>query len=85
MKYRSNIWFNLSNNKACQKALNLWSVAWHQRTRRPQESSIWIDNKMACKQRTLTAPDTWSCPTLVLTSVLMLRPVSPELVMFPDF
>ena len=39
----------------------------------------------ACQQRTLTPPVTWSCPTLGLTFVLMLRQVSPELVMFPDF
>ena len=39
----------------------------------------------ACQQRTLTPPDTWSCPTFGLASVLMLRPVSPELVVFPDF
>ena len=30
-------------------------------------------------------PDTWSCPTLGLASVLMLRPISPELVLFLDF
>ena len=40
---------------------------------------------MACQQRTLAPPDTWSCPTLGLASVLMLRPISPELVLFPDF
>ena len=28
----------------------------------------------------LTPPDTWSCPTLGLANVLMLRPISPELV-----
>ena len=39
----------------------------------------------ACQQRTLSPPDTWSCPTLGLASVLMLRPNSPELVLFPDF
>ena len=39
----------------------------------------------ACQQRTLTHPDTWSCPTLGLASVLMLRPMSPELVLCPDF
>ena len=33
----------------------------------------------------LTPPDTGSCPTFGLTSVLMLRPISPELVLFPDF
>ena len=39
----------------------------------------------ACQQRTLTPPDTWSCPTFGLASVLMLRPMSPELVLFLDF
>ena len=39
----------------------------------------------ACQQRTLTPPDTWSCPTLGLAIVLMLRPISPELVLFLDF
>ena len=39
----------------------------------------------ACQQRMLTPPDTWSCLTLGLASVLMLRPISPELVLFPDF
>ena len=39
----------------------------------------------ACQQRTLTPPDTWSCPTLGLVSVLMLRPISPDLVLFLDF
>ena len=39
----------------------------------------------ACQQRTLTPPDTWSCPTLGLASVLMLRPIYPELVLFLDF
>ena len=38
----------------------------------------------ACQQRTLTPPDTWSCPTLGLACVLMSRPVSPELVLSPD-
>ena len=39
----------------------------------------------ACQQRTLTPLDTWSCPTLGLAYVLMSRPISPELVLFPDF
>ena len=39
----------------------------------------------ACQQRTLTPPDTWSCPTVGLASVLKLRPISPELVLLPDF
>ena len=29
----------------------------------------------ACQQRTLTPPDTWSCPTLGLACVLMSRPI----------
>ena len=32
-----------------------------------------------------TPPDTWSCPTLGLASVLMSRPISLELVLSPDF
>ena len=40
---------------------------------------------VACQQRTLTPPDTWSCLTFGPESVLMLRPISPELVFFPDF
>ena len=39
----------------------------------------------ACQQRTLTPPDTWSCPTLGLACVLTSRPISPELVLSPDF
>ena len=39
---------------------------------------------VACLQGTLTPPVTWSCPTYGLASVLMLRPMSPELVLFPD-
>ena len=39
----------------------------------------------ACQQRTLTPPDTWSCPTLGLAWVLMSRPISPEPVLSPDF
>ena len=39
----------------------------------------------ACQQRTLTPPDTWSCPTFGLACVLMSRPISPELVLPPDF
>ena len=39
----------------------------------------------ACQQRMLTPPDTWSCPTLGLACVLMSRPISPELVLSPDF
>ena len=40
---------------------------------------------VACQQMTLTPPDTWSCPTLGLACVLMSRPISPELFLFPDF
>ena len=39
----------------------------------------------ACQLRTLTPPDTCSCPTLGLACVLMSKPISPELVLFPDF
>ena len=39
----------------------------------------------ACQQRTLTPLDTWSYPTLGLASVLMLRPISHELVCFRTF
>ena len=39
----------------------------------------------ACQQRTLTPPDTWSCPTFGLACVLMSRQISPEPVLFPDF
>ena len=39
----------------------------------------------ACQQRTLTPPNTWSGRTLGLVCVLMSRPTSPELVLFPDF
>ena len=39
----------------------------------------------ACQQRTLTFPDTLSCPTLGLTSVLILRPISPDLSCFRTF
>ena len=40
---------------------------------------------VACWQGTLTPPDTWSCPTHGLASILILRPISPKLVLFPDF
>ena len=39
----------------------------------------------ACQQRMLTPPDIWFCPTLGLAYVLMSRPISPELVLSPDF
>ena len=38
----------------------------------------------ACQQRTLTPLDTWFYPNLGLASVLMMRPISLELVFFPD-
>ena len=40
---------------------------------------------VACRQGTLTPPDSWSCPTLGLACVLMSRPISPELVLSPYF
>ena len=40
---------------------------------------------VACRQGTLTPPDTWSCPTLGLACVLMSRPISPVLVLSLDF
>ena len=39
---------------------------------------------VACRQGTLTLPDTWSSLTLGLACVLMSRPTSPELVLSPD-
>ena len=39
----------------------------------------------ACQQRKLTPPDTWSCPTLGFAFVLTSRPISPELILFPDY
>ena len=44
-----------------------------------------INISTACQKRTLTPPDTWSCPTLGLACVLMLRPISTEQVLFSDF
>ena len=38
----------------------------------------------AYQQRTLSPPDTWSYPTLGLACVLMSRPISPALVLFPE-
>ena len=38
----------------------------------------------ACQQRTLT-PETLYYPSMGLASVLMMRPISPELVLFLDF
>ena len=43
------------------------------------------NSAQVCQQRTLTPPDTWSCSTLGLACVLMSRPISPELVLSPDF
>ena len=40
---------------------------------------------VACQHGTFTPPHIWSCPTLGLESVVMLRPISLELVLFPDF
>ena len=37
------------------------------------------------QQRTLTPPDPWFCPILGLLCGLMLRSISPKLVLFPDF
>ena len=52
-------------------------------------SKYWFHRTSAtgvtCRQGTLTPPDTWSCPTLGLAWVLMSRPISPELVLSPDF
>ena len=45
---------------------------------------VWLPG-VACRQGMLTPQDTWSWPTLGLASVLMLRPIPPELVLFPDF
>ena len=39
----------------------------------------------ACQQNALTPPSNWSCPTLGFAFVLMPRPISPELILFPDF
>ena len=40
---------------------------------------------VACRQRTLTPPDTWSCPIFGLAYVLMLKPVFSMLSCFPDY
>ena len=69
---------------------SLWP---HYRTSHFTESDISPDigfhrasaTGVACRQGTLTPPDTWSCPTLGLACVLMSRPISPELVLSPDF
>ena len=39
----------------------------------------------ACRRRKPTPPNSWSCPHVGLACVLMLRPISPELVLIPDF
>ena len=44
-----------------------------------------ISKGAACQQMTFSPSDTWSCPTLGLACVLMSRPISPKLVLFPDF
>ena len=44
-----------------------------------------IEHLQRVRQRTLSPPDTLSCPTLGLASVLMLRQISPGLVLSPDF
>ena len=41
--------------------------------------------RVACPQGTLTPPYTWSCPTFGLANVLIMRPIYPELVLFPGF
>ena len=40
---------------------------------------------VTCQQRMLTPPNTWSCHTLRLVCVLMLRPISLKLVLFTNF
>ena len=40
---------------------------------------------VACQQKKLTHLHTWSCPLLGLSCVLILRPISLELVLFPEF
>ena len=42
------------------------------------------ESGVAFRQGTFSPPETWSCPTLGLASVLMLRPISPERVLLPD-
>ena len=39
---------------------------------------------VTCQQKTLTPTNTWSGLTLELACLLMLRPISPELVLFQD-
>ena len=47
VKYRSNIWHNLFNNEACQKALNLWNrkCSLAPTKLKTVRIIIWIDNK----------------------------------------
>ena len=37
------------------------------------------------QQRTPTSPYIWSCPTWGLACVIILRPIFPKVVLFPDF
>ena len=39
----------------------------------------------SCQQRTLTPLDIWNYPTLGLAGFQMSRPITPVLVLFPDF
>ena len=52
---------------------------------RSQLNAQCLNLDAAYQQRTFNPPDTWSCPTFGLASVLILRPNSPELVLCPDF
>ena len=45
---------------------------------------IVVHDAFESQQRTLTPPDTWSCPTLGLACVLISRSISPEHVLFLD-
>ena len=44
-----------------------------------------IATGIACQHRTLTPPEISSCPAFGLACVLMLRPISPKIVIFLDF
>ena len=73
-------WFDTTNSWPCPRFdfllnLTLLIIGFH-------GASV---TGVACRQGTLTPPDTWSCPTLGLACVLMSRPISPELVLSPDF
>ena len=96
-----NVSYHLSNLQKMCKMQCIWQLNKHYtsrlRTRTYCASSIvWPSDYLhfefstyatgaACQQRTLTPPDTWSCPNLGLACVLMSRPISPELVLSPDF